>query len=222
VASRRRKRTTARQRVASRRNLVQARKKRNRRIAIGVGAVSVGALTTAGVVARHRLSGSSFSKTTHANVSSVTGKQLPSGTRFAVNRAGASLIRAKGATKTRLSYNHSPVTMKQVLGTTTTNRLLASQHFENPFAPKYRKESTRGYGSGGKRLPKETPIKTLGGKEIFPGYTFAKGKSVSLPSRDIRLSDDYKDKKFVPKRPRSVATVNGQPLDVYLRNLKRR
>lgn len=187
---RKRTRTTAKQRVASRRNLVQARKKRNRRIAAGAAIVGVGALTTAGVVARHKLSGSSFSKQSMPILNSrkeVFGSRKASFSVQKISQARGVNTRREVAfiskkqgplgNSHRYVYAHKPLKVEQVLGKKLHNRLLASQHFANPFAPQYKRKSQSNYGSHGPRVPYEGPRKYIGGTEIFSELD-ARGKRV--------------------------------------------
>lgn len=230
------------------------RTKRN--LAIGATGVAVTALTAGGVVARHKLSGSSFSRTNHpiasGTMGNITGSHAASlSTSVFRQKTGGKVtkehayIRKNLQTKEKttvtrhvtsdatkvmgrdftfnsrkrgplgdsfsITYKHrkARITAKDILGTKLHNKILASQHFSNPFAPRYEKESTRGYGASGKRLPKVEPRKFFGGKEIFPGYKFSKGKSVSWPSRDIRLGPNYTKKKFDPKKVKDWERAGG-------------
>jgi hypothetical protein len=95
-----RRRVTAKSRAASRRNLERARAARRRKVFATVA--GVGAVTTAGVVARHKLSGSKLSYNSGPNVSTVTGSPLGRGTSIGRNH-----LTVKTATTRRtLSYTH--------------------------------------------------------------------------------------------------------------------
>jgi len=96
----RRYRTTAKQIGASRRNLVKARNARRRKaiaIVAGVGAVGAGVAVASrkGVI----------TKTTGANVSTVTGKRLPRG--VSVSRTG--VVLRTGKNKTRINVNGAKI-----------------------------------------------------------------------------------------------------------------
>lgn len=96
----RRRRITAKTRAASRRNLVKARAKRHRR-ALGFAA-GVAAVTTAGVVARHQLSGSELKFTAGSSTSSLTGNKLKSG----VHRTRGGYRVTAGKRTVRATYTH--------------------------------------------------------------------------------------------------------------------
>lgn len=207
-----------------------------RRLAIGASGVAVGAITAGGIVARHKLSGSTITKTRHPIVTgqlgNVTGSHAPSlsSTAFVGKtrgkvvkehayvqrdvRAGTSknVTRQVTSDATKIlgrdftfrskksgplgdsysiTYSHRKlqIGLKDVLGSKLHNRILASQHYDNPFVPRYVPNrgqdptpdpknpkmnkkgqllATKGnWGAAGKRMPISGPRKYIGKYEIF-------------------------------------------------------
>lgn len=114
---RKRGRSTAKQKAASRRNLEIARKKRSRKKKVVIAAATGVALGTGAVVGRHQLSGSKITMRSGPNVSDFTGKKLSSG--ISVSRRGASIRvnnprDAAKSHRTVIGYEHKKLTSEVV------------------------------------------------------------------------------------------------------------
>ncbi len=153
---------------ARKRKAAPNKRKSNTRRNIAIG-VSVGALTAGGIVARHRLSGSTFSKTNHPIVSGTMKKvsgsraaslstgRLSSGRQFSYHsRKQGPLGDSFTAT-----YSHEKLTMKKVLGATSSNRLNSALDKR-----RNRRLSREHFGTQGVK-PYLGPRKYVGNTELF-------------------------------------------------------
>lgn len=129
--------TPARRGALKKAQLASARKRR-RNIGIALG-VSAGALTAGGIVARHKLSGSTIQARTGTNTSSVTGKRLGSGFRSGPN----SVTGALGSRKVSLSYTHKPLQYHSIFGQSTKSRVVVSGVNDN--IPLYNPKTRRSW-----------------------------------------------------------------------------
>lgn len=168
---------------------------------VGVTAVSAG-----GVIARHKISGSSFEKKDHSIVSGQLKLLSGSHTRsFDVTRPEGggkqfsyhSPKQGPLGSSYTLSYNHKPLRMsKNVAGSRTPSKVQEA------------------VVNGG--------LKTRGGIPVEPITEFIKGPSVSLESKDIRLDKDYVGKVFTPKSPRSKEGIQGMRLEAWIKEFDKR
>lgn len=196
--ARRYRMTPARRAALKKAQAASARKRRrNRRIVVGAAAVGV---SGAALVARHKLSGSSFSVNTHGPVGAVT-KNVSGSRKASLSNS------ALGGGARRISYQ----TKKQ--GPLGSSKSYSYNH--QPIIRRKPKARRRVSGP----VPFEAPTKTYGGIPIMSATEFSKPKSVTFPSRIID------QKPFRPNRrknPLSIAKVQGKTIDSYFHDFDKR
>ena len=145
---------------------------------IALTTVGVGAVSAAGIVARHKLSGSSFSRIDHPIVSGqlkkLSGSQVASLSNSAITTHGSKVTRVISYHSKKqgplgdsytVSYNHQPLTREQVLGKALSSKLgkrktaqpwfesLASQYTPDRGQDRREDPKNPGHNYKGERLP---------------------------------------------------------------------
>lgn len=209
----------------------KANSKTKRNLAIGASVVGVTALTTAGVVARHKLSGSSFERhdlpVVSGQLKTVTGSRAAS---FNKTKLGDQTgeLKSHPYVQVNLATGEKKDVTRQVsggsvdTGTVYTYNSKKQGPLGSSFSLSYTHRPLRmSRGVAGRRIRSRVEetvinggIKYRGGVEVLPITQFIKGKPVSIESKEIP--------DFVPELPRSRATVHGIPLNDYLASLRRR
>lgn len=224
----------------------KASSKTKRNLAIGAAVGSAVAITAAGVVARHRISGSSFSKEEIPVVSALgnlRGTQTPSLSSTVLTRQTGEYnthdyVRLNVRTREKTDVRRSVKGGTEILGRRFSYKTgkqgpLGSQsvysyshvpitmgHIRNLVYGKKIEAKSAPKGLNGGDGPIDGGIKMRGGEIVPHIMEFVKGKPVSIESKEV---PSLIKGTFIPKRENQrQAMVGGVPLNQYLENLRRR
>lgn len=224
----------------------KASSKTKRNLAIGAAVGSAVAITAAGVVARHRISGSSFSKEEVPIVNAlgnIKGTQTPSLSSTVLSRQTGEYnthdyIRLNVRTREKTDVRRTVKGGTEILGRRFSYKTGKQGPLGDQSVYSYNHVPiTMGHIRNlvyGKKIPAKSAPKGLNGDggainggvkyrggEVVPHILeFVKGTPISLESKEV---PSLIKGTFIPKRQdQRQAMVGGVPLNQYLENLRRR